>query len=401
MTRVLLHLAFALLFACGDTETVGQIEAPLDGGTPGPWTMHTIHHDGVLRGSDGVEITVQSGQLWVLSPWEQSNVLTVSKLQANGTWNTTQIALPSGFAPEGASFGDWDNDGALDVSTCGDASKKIRLYWGPTWSTSTEITAATNMQRWLQCSFSLYGVGGGVKRAILAGGRKTSDAPNASIGFFTTSGDPRVGSTWTYETVGAVGLAWTLEYNHNLGRMYVSDGGDITGLKGTRWLNKINGVWTNHTIAALGGSTGLVKMADFGSMTVVDGAFNATTGNHVFKRTATASDWLNWTSVELPTPTNVGNYQSSVRGQIVGDATEDIAMTFVHADGTLSGVVVFDGGAQTYIDVAGEPGVKYDNAELFDVDADGDLDIITSEHKANTAPANEQLGVIWYENPTI
>ena len=39
-------------------------------------------------------------------------------------------------------------------------------------------------------------------------------------------------------------------------------------------------------------------------------------------------------------------------------------------------------------------GSKYDLVELIDLDDDGDLDVLTCEENVN-------LGVIWYENPTI
>ncbi|KPK47729.1 MAG: hypothetical protein AMK72_08020, partial [Planctomycetes bacterium SM23_25] len=44
-------------------------------------------------------------------------------------------------------------------------------------------------------------------------------------------------------------------------------------------------------------------------------------------------------------------------------------------------------------DISGPEGVKYDLVELVDLDADGDLDVLTCEESAN-------LGLIWYENPT-
>jgi hypothetical protein len=37
---------------------------------------------------------------------------------------------------------------------------------------------------------------------------------------------------------------------------------------------------------------------------------------------------------------------------------------------------------------------KFDRMELIDLDADGDLDILTCEER-------QQLGVVWYENPGI
>jgi hypothetical protein len=45
-------------------------------------------------------------------------------------------------------------------------------------------------------------------------------------------------------------------------------------------------------------------------------------------------------------------------------------------------------------DISGaEQGIKFDRIELLDLDLDGDLDVITCEERDN-------LGVIWYENPT-
>jgi hypothetical protein len=43
-------------------------------------------------------------------------------------------------------------------------------------------------------------------------------------------------------------------------------------------------------------------------------------------------------------------------------------------------------------DISGPEGIKFDRVELVDVDADGDLDVLTSEER-------DGLGVIWYENP--
>ena len=44
-------------------------------------------------------------------------------------------------------------------------------------------------------------------------------------------------------------------------------------------------------------------------------------------------------------------------------------------------------------EVSGRVGTKFDIVVLRDLDADGDLDVITCEEREN-------LGVIWYENPT-
>ncbi len=41
--------------------------------------------------------------------------------------------------------------------------------------------------------------------------------------------------------------------------------------------------------------------------------------------------------------------------------------------------------------------MKYDNLELVDLDADGDLDVVTSEEGEGVFTAGD--GVIWFENP--
>lgn len=45
-------------------------------------------------------------------------------------------------------------------------------------------------------------------------------------------------------------------------------------------------------------------------------------------------------------------------------------------------------------DVSGPEGVKLDLVMLYDVDGDGEIDIIACEEESG-------LGVVWYENPTI
>jgi hypothetical protein len=78
------------------------------------------------------------------------------------------------------------------------------------------------------------------------------------------------------------------------------------------------------------------------------------------------------------------------------DGDLDLVLSHSHADGDLSGVVWLaaqQDGSWLRGEVSGSPGTKYDNVSLEDVDLDGDLDIVTSEQI-------DQLGVVWYENPT-
>ncbi|MGB4740526.1 MAG: hypothetical protein WBH50_20185, partial [Fuerstiella sp.] len=65
-------------------------------------------------------------------------------------------------------------------------------------------------------------------------------------------------------------------------------------------------------------------------------------------------------------------------------------------EGSVGGSVsVTDGESWAFHDISGtEIGEKFDRIELLDIDADGDLDLLTCEERSN-------LGVIWYENPRL
>ena len=82
------------------------------------------------------------------------------------------------------------------------------------------------------------------------------------------------------------------------------------------------------------------------------------------------------------------------------DGKLDIAVTCEHANGHLSGCFYLsyeNSPSDRYwkdTDIGGPLGTKYDRIELLDVDGDGDLDLFSCEER-------DQLGVFWYENPTV
>ncbi len=79
-------------------------------------------------------------------------------------------------------------------------------------------------------------------------------------------------------------------------------------------------------------------------------------------------------------------------GDIDGDQRSDLVIT------TEDGCVAWRRSAPTpsspnaqWFDIGGSVGYKFDRLELWDLDEDGDLDVLTCEERDN-------LGVVWYEN---
>ena len=74
------------------------------------------------------------------------------------------------------------------------------------------------------------------------------------------------------------------------------------------------------------------------------------------------------------------------------DGSPDIVYSAEQAKAGRSGVVWLSLRDNTLHDISGPEGVKYDLIELLDLDADGDLDVVTTEETVG-------LGLVWYENP--
>ena len=81
------------------------------------------------------------------------------------------------------------------------------------------------------------------------------------------------------------------------------------------------------------------------------------------------------------------------------DGLNDLVFTCEHAEGKigvgwLAGTRETTSQLRTGHDISGtDHGIKFDLIRMLDLDGDGDLDLLTCEERDN-------LGVVWYENPT-
>ncbi|NOX56144.1 MAG: VCBS repeat-containing protein [Planctomycetes bacterium] len=108
---------------------------------------------------------------------------------------------------------------------------------------------------------------------------------------------------------------------------------------------------------------------------------------------------LTWRTWPIHMPPGTGTGKAVAAGDLNLDGRVDLVVSCENARGR-SGVFwlswrgsVFDAEWDAHEISGREEGTKYDLVRLIDLDEDGDLDVLTCEERDN-------LGVIWYENPT-
>jgi hypothetical protein len=379
-----------------------------------PWTRHTITAG--PRGADGVHLADVNGdgRADVTTAWEQAGLVTVSLHPGpqGGAWQTVVVGERL-YGAEDAVFADIDADGNLDVvSAC--ECRKVVIHFAPAdrsrlleptaWRTVT-IAASVDRQRWLKVA--VVDVNGDGRLDIVGGGKVSP----ATIGWFRAPVAPRDPAAWVYTVMSPVG--WTMSVIPRdvdrdgdadvvmSDRLYFRDanGAINYGLRGTRWLENVaaGATWVNHPIGFARGEHRFIHLVDFdgdGADDILDGASGATY-NKTFLRRSLGQPGP-WEVTTIPQPSGVGQYIDVKAGDIDGDADPDLVYSYAHATGDLSGAVWLantgDGQWQRR-EISGPAGTKFDNIELYDVDADGDLDVVTTEQI-------EQLGIVWYENPS-
>jgi hypothetical protein len=106
-----------------------------------------------------------------------------------------------------------------------------------------------------------------------------------------------------------------------------------------------------------------------------------------------------WQTHEIAMPDHCGSGKGVAICDVDLDGRQDVIFSCEHATDGKSGVrwLSYNRGALDPVwrdrEISGPEGVKFDRIELLDLDRDGDQDVLTCEERDN-------LGVIWYENPT-
>lgn len=393
--------------------------ASISATAPGsPWPRHTITvgaQTGSFRGADGV--AEHDGCF--TTAWEEGGLLTDACPPADVTqpWTTSVIATGL-VGVEDVKSADLDGDGRLDAVSASDSGQRIYVSFGG---------GATSALPW--------SIGHGHAMQVAIADVNNDGLPD--IVFGTRVGAPavvawlenpgflaRIPSAWTYHLISLAG--WTMSVvpldvdgDGDLDvvvsdRASYRDADGVTrwGLYGARWEEQVPGGWIHHAISPPAGTCAgctpgdemFLWVGDWdgdGTLDVIDGTSSAGHPNRiVIRRNLGASQEL------VPPATGTGHYQGVDVGDLDGDGRLDLVVSTWEVNGppcsgvtlacsTATGVYWLrnaGAGAWEVHDVSGPEGSKFDNVQLWDVDGDGRLDVVTSEQV-------DQLGVIWYQNP--
>ena len=376
------------------------------------WPRHVI--DDSSRGADGVRLADVNGDGLpdIATGWEEGGRVRVylhpGPQHSKQAWPAVTVGEVA--SPEDAVFADLDGDGAVDViSSCEGKTQSLFVHWAPpeprrlldaaSWRTEA-IPAARKTQAWMYC-LPLQ-VDGRHGLDLVCGSKNRG----AQIGWFESPQNPRDLAAWTWRPIDEAGWIMSLE------AIDVDADGDFDVVasdrkgprRGVRWLenpgpgSKQFAKWPTHDIGGADKEVMFLKATDLAGDGRLDFVAAVKDGDILYLR-QTSQQPPAWEEHAIAMPQQTGTGKGINVGDVNLDGRPDIVFSCEHAQGKSGVIWLSYSQAPTQRDwtaheISGrQDGVKFDLVELLDLDADGDLDVLTCEERDN-------LGVIWYENPT-
>lgn len=370
------------------------------------WVRHTI--DGTSRGADGVKCGDfdGDGRLDLVTGWEEGGEVRVYRNPGPPKVREAWPKVTAGrvASPEDAIFADFDGDGRLDVVSCCEGKTKTAFLhrlkpdsqdWLNAEGWTTEPLPATRGNtQWMQ---AVIVPGTGKLTSKLALGAKNE---GASVGLLALPVSGSVAASATFRNLRPAG--WIM----SLVAADMDGDGDfdlvLTDRKGNRtgafWLENPGdeaSLWPEQTIGAAGREAMFADPGDVDGDGMADLAIAVKPRDVVLCRRTAEGGW-NETIVRLA-PEGIGDAKAVAIADLDGDGRMDLVFSCENAHGAAEGICWLrqDGsGGWKRRPLGGPEGTKFDLIRTLDLDADGDLDVITCEEK-------DGLGVIWYENPLV
>ena len=364
------------------------------------WVRHTI--DSGPRGADGVRLAdVNSDGLPDMTTgWEEEGEVRVYLHPGHSSVRSPWPRVVAGrvAAPEDAVFVDVDGNGRMDViSACESRTRTLFVHWAPSaylegsrWRTDP-IPASAGREMWM------FVLPLSNRPLQLVAGSKGKDA---TISLLSAPAPTRNLESLAIRTLYQAG--WIM----SLRRVDMDGDGDQDVLasdrrgprSGVLWLENPGGGthWKEHRIGADGAEVLFLDLrAEADSLQIAVSSKPHTL--HFFtSRRSPPHDWQRRTSI---LEAEAGRAKAVRLTDVDLDGSTDLVVACEGAEGDLPGVFWIPASQlrEPVIgkirDISGPEGLKFDRIEAFDLDGDGDRDIITCEERDN-------LGVIWYENPT-
>ncbi len=371
------------------------------------WQRHAI--DDSSTGADGTRLADvnNDGLPDITTGWEEGGKIRVylhpgtNKVKA--PWPTVTVGQVK--SPEDAVFADLDGDGSMDVvSSCEGNERSVFVHWAPkekedylnpeAWETEAFPTLEKK-QQWMFCLPMQIDEQHGIDLVLSAKGE------NAQIGWLQSPENPRDLSAWKWHPMYEAG--WIM----SLRAVDMDQDGDLDVLttdrkgnqRGCHWLEnpglekKQTQPWPLHRI---GGDDQEVMFLDINQKG--DQLLIAIQGHELLwlQRHPFFNDIWNTTMIPLPKTTGTGKGVKLI--DVDCDGHKDIVFSCEHAKdkigvGWIKPDMTKPASEWPLYSISGIEGTKYDLLKAIDLDQDGDLDLLTCEER-------EDLGVIWYENPT-
>ncbi|MBL8290366.1 MAG: VCBS repeat-containing protein [Bryobacterales bacterium] len=363
-----------------------------------PWTRYTI--DDSSRGADGVRLIDinTDGRPDIATAWEEGGLIRVyfnpSRVDARRPWPAVTVGKVA--SPEDAVFADLDRDLAFDVVSSAEGNtRSLQVHWAPkdpdrffdpsAWTT-TAIPAAANLMQWMFAApWSNH---------VVAAGK----GPGAALGWFEIPANARDTAAWRWHPLRPVGwimsvLPIDMDADGDSDILFSDRRGPRSGVFFLANPGDVTKPWPEIAVGSAGREVMFLDVADVDGDGLRDVAA-AVKPNDIEIHYRLDKAGTRWRTEAVSFPGDLTGTAKAVRVADVDlDGHPDLLYSAEAATGPRSGVIWYSLRHKTFHDIAGPEGVKYDLMELLDLDADGDLDVVTTEETAG-------LGLVWYENPS-